>query len=129
MPPTPSSISDRDDPGEIESSEAFRRLAEAIDGRYPVQAYYKTETAPRILCPVRIGVSSSGHYLVEAYQIGGPSESVEASPWEELPAWRTPRIADLHGLTPAPFNWQDGPSGSNKPRSFERIVWPPDARS
>jgi hypothetical protein len=116
---------DNPDPVEIEISERFRLLAEAIDNRYPVQAYYKTETAPRILCPIRIGVTAAGHYLVEAYQIAGPSESVDRSPWSELPDWRTPRLVDLHGVSRAPFNWQEPPPVAGRSRSLERIVWPP----
>ena len=104
---------------QIEASETFSTLTEAIDHGLVVLARYATDTEPRSLCPERIGIDNQGHYQVEAFQISGPSTS-----GLDGQGWRCFHLSQLMILATREDGWISGPRDTARSSCFHLIVHP-----
>ena len=108
-----------DDPGEIESSETYRLLTDAIDRQLVLLVRFEDETAPRRVCPDRIGIDPHDQYQVEAFQLSGPSESNTGTD-----AWKCFHLHSLQVMGVEEEGWALGPRETARSHCFEQVVYP-----
>jgi hypothetical protein len=108
-----------DDPAEIVSRDPYRILIAAIDNHQTIRARYGDDEEWREFCPTRIGLSTHGRYMVEAYQVAGFSKSgIDESPW------RCFHLADLHDVSPGTAPWFVGDPGSGESSCLGEVLYP-----
>jgi hypothetical protein len=109
-----------DDPVSIQSGPAYGLIVQAINNSIVLTARYRNDPAERGFFPTRIG-TFKGSYSVEAFQVGGFSESGFVAVGD----WRCFVLADLNDVRDTGRSFKVPIRATEETTCFDTLVFPP----